>query len=85
MTTSPAKDGNMNKKQNSNNAGVAKQWLNGCNKFAEKGELIKLLQDNTFHGSTDENADEHMERTLEIAELHRTKNMSYNQFMLSFS
>ena len=82
MRMLPAKDGYMNKKLSSSNAGVAKQWFNGCNKFAEKGEFIKLLHANPFHGFTSEDADKHMERTLEIAELHKTKNMTYNQFML---
>lgn len=69
-------------KQGSSNAEVAKQWFNGCSRFAVKREFIKLLRANPFHGFTSEDADKHMERTLEIAELHKTKNMSYNQFML---
>ena len=82
MRMLPAKGGYVKMKQGGRNAEVAKQWFIGCNIFSVKREFIKLLRTNPFHRFTSEDADKHMERTLEIAELHNTKNMTYNQYML---
>lgn len=61
---------------------IARPTPNWNKGFVVRGQLLKFLQDNAFCGLEKGDANKHMERTLEIANLYRTKNMTYNQFML---
>ncbi|GJW08862.1 hypothetical protein Tco_1571285, partial [Tanacetum coccineum] len=42
--------------------------------FELKGQFLKELRDNTFHGSDHEDANEHIEKVLEIVELFHLRN-----------
>ena len=61
---------------------IARPIPNRNKGFVVRGQLLKSLQDKDFCGLEKGDANMHMERTLEIANLYRTKNMTYNQFML---
>lgn len=82
MTENATMEEYMNKTSSNYNSEIVRPKLNGNNWFVVRGQFLKLLQDNTFCGLENEDANKHMERTLEIANLYRTKNMTYNQFML---
>ncbi|GJY92719.1 two-component response regulator-like APRR2 isoform X1 [Tanacetum coccineum] len=50
--------------------------------FELKGRFLKELRENTFRGSKDENANEHIERVLEIVDLLTTPEVTQDQLML---
>ncbi|GKA85050.1 hypothetical protein Tco_0806704 [Tanacetum coccineum] len=50
--------------------------------FELKGQFLKELSDNTFSGSDNEDANEHIERVLEIADLFTVPDVTQDQIML---
>nr|GEX37167.1 hypothetical protein [Tanacetum cinerariifolium] len=49
--------------------------------FELKGQFLKELRDNTFSGSDHEDANEHIEKVLEIVDLFHTPNITIDQVM----
>ncbi|GJT44217.1 copia protein [Tanacetum coccineum] len=47
-----------------------------------KGQFLKELRDNTFNGSNHEDANEHIEKVLEIVDLFHIPNITQDQIML---
>ncbi|GKF30677.1 retrovirus-related pol polyprotein from transposon TNT 1-94, partial [Tanacetum coccineum] len=50
--------------------------------FELKGQFLKELRDNTFSGSDHEDANEHIEKVLEIVDLFHIPNITQDQMML---
>ncbi|GJV77088.1 hypothetical protein Tco_1508672 [Tanacetum coccineum] len=50
--------------------------------FELKGQFLKELRDNTFSGSDNEDANEHIEKVLEIVDLFHIPNITQDQVML---
>ncbi|GJS67166.1 zinc finger, CCHC-type containing protein [Tanacetum coccineum] len=50
--------------------------------FELKGQFLKELRTNTFSGSDDEDANEHIEKVLEIVDLFHIPNITIDQVML---
>ncbi|GKD47328.1 hypothetical protein Tco_1271973 [Tanacetum coccineum] len=48
----------------------------------EEGQFLKELRDNTFSGSEHEDANEHIEKVLEIVDLFHTPKVTQDQIML---
>ncbi|GJZ50717.1 retrovirus-related pol polyprotein from transposon TNT 1-94 [Tanacetum coccineum] len=48
----------------------------------EEGQFLKELRDNTFNGSEHEDANEHIEKVLEIVDLFHIPKITQNQIML---
>ncbi|GJX52221.1 hypothetical protein Tco_0280590 [Tanacetum coccineum] len=51
-------------------------------KFELKGQFLKELREHTFSGLENKDANEHIERVLEIVDLFTTPNVTPNQLML---
>ncbi|GJQ93614.1 hypothetical protein Tco_0004753 [Tanacetum coccineum] len=51
-------------------------------RFEMKGQFLKELRDNTFSGSDNADANEHIERVLEIADLFIVPDVTQDQLML---
>ncbi|GJZ88330.1 hypothetical protein Tco_0660112, partial [Tanacetum coccineum] len=51
-------------------------------RFKLKGQFLKELRDNTFIGSDNEDANEHIEKVLEIVDLFHIPEMTQDQIML---
>nr|GEZ87490.1 hypothetical protein [Tanacetum cinerariifolium] len=51
-------------------------------KFELKGQFLKELRTNTFSGSDHEDANEHIEKVLEIVDLFHIPNITIDQVML---
>ncbi|GJU41298.1 hypothetical protein Tco_1194255 [Tanacetum coccineum] len=47
-----------------------------------KGQFVKELQENRFSGSDNEDANEHIEKVLEIVDLFHVPNITVDQLML---
>ncbi|GKE30127.1 hypothetical protein Tco_1445511 [Tanacetum coccineum] len=56
----------MNKNRADYRSGVTRPKINDKNHFELKGQFLKELPDNTFSGSDHEDANEHIEKVLEI-------------------
>ncbi|GKC10285.1 hypothetical protein Tco_1001895 [Tanacetum coccineum] len=52
--------------------------------FELKGQFLKELRDNTFSGSDNEDANEHIEKVLEIVDLFHIPNITQDQEVISF-
>ncbi|GKD47433.1 hypothetical protein Tco_1272078, partial [Tanacetum coccineum] len=50
--------------------------------FELKGQFLKGLRENTFSGSDNEDANEHIEKVLEIVDLFHVPNITVDQLML---
>ncbi|GKA45480.1 hypothetical protein Tco_0738276 [Tanacetum coccineum] len=50
--------------------------------FELKGQFLKELRDNTFSGSGNEDANEHIKKVLEIVDLFHVPNITQDQIML---
>ncbi|GJR56800.1 hypothetical protein Tco_1498962 [Tanacetum coccineum] len=50
--------------------------------FELKGQFLKELRENTFSGSNHEDANEHIEKVLEIVDLFHVTNITQDQLML---
>ncbi|GKE86325.1 hypothetical protein Tco_1560067 [Tanacetum coccineum] len=62
--------------------GIARPKLENNHPFELKGQFLKELRENTFSGSDNEDANEHIEKVLEIVDLFLIPNITENQLML---
>ncbi|GJT82915.1 homeodomain-like protein [Tanacetum coccineum] len=63
-------------------SGVTRPKINAKDHFELKGQFLKELHDNTFSGSDHEDANEHIEKVLEIVDLFHIPNITQDQIML---
>ncbi|GKB79641.1 retrovirus-related pol polyprotein from transposon TNT 1-94 [Tanacetum coccineum] len=63
-------------------SGVARPKIDDKDNFELKGQFLKELCDNTFSGSDHEDANEHIEKVLEIVDLFHIPNITQDQIML---
>ncbi|GJS23793.1 hypothetical protein Tco_0452425 [Tanacetum coccineum] len=72
----------MTKTREDYRSGIAKPKFDEKARFELKGQFLKELRDNTFSGSDNEDANEHIERVLEIANLFTIPDVTQDQHML---
>ncbi|GJR43532.1 hypothetical protein Tco_1311635 [Tanacetum coccineum] len=72
----------MSKTRTDYGLGVARPKINNKDQFELKGQFLKELQENTFSGSDNEDANEHIEKVLEIVDLFHDPNITVDQLML---
>ncbi|GJS11790.1 hypothetical protein Tco_0368586 [Tanacetum coccineum] len=72
----------MSKTQADYGSGVARPKIEDKDKFELKGQFLKELQTNNFNGSDHKDANEHIEKVLEIIDLFHILNISIDQVML---
>ncbi|GJW53527.1 retrovirus-related pol polyprotein from transposon TNT 1-94 [Tanacetum coccineum] len=63
-------------------SGVARPKIEGKDNFKLKGQFLKELRTNTFSGSDHEDANEHIEKVLEIVDLFHIPNITIEQVIL---
>ncbi|GJS66451.1 retrovirus-related pol polyprotein from transposon TNT 1-94 [Tanacetum coccineum] len=63
-------------------SGVTRPMINQDTPFELKGQFLKELRDNTFSGSEHEDANEHIEKVLEIVDLFHIPKVTQDQIML---
>ncbi|GKA72066.1 reverse transcriptase domain-containing protein [Tanacetum coccineum] len=63
-------------------SGIARPKINDKDHFELRGQFLKELRDNTFSGSYHEDANEHIEKVLEIVELFHVHNITQDQIIL---
>ncbi|GJY74911.1 hypothetical protein Tco_0479342 [Tanacetum coccineum] len=63
-------------------SGVARPKIEDKDNFELKGQFLKELCSNTFSGSDHEDANEHIEKVLEIINLFHINNITIDQVML---
>ncbi|GJS79627.1 retrovirus-related pol polyprotein from transposon TNT 1-94 [Tanacetum coccineum] len=63
-------------------SGVARPKNEDKDNFKLKGQLLKELRTNTFSSSDHEDANEHIEKVLDIVDLFHIPNITINQVML---
>nr|GEX14851.1 hypothetical protein [Tanacetum cinerariifolium] len=63
-------------------SGVARPKIENKDTFELKGQFLKELRTNTFSGSDHEDANEHIEKVLEIVDLFHIPNITIDQVML---
>ncbi|GJR80318.1 retrovirus-related pol polyprotein from transposon TNT 1-94 [Tanacetum coccineum] len=61
---------------------VARPKIDSKDQFELKGQFLKELRENTFSGSDNEDANEHIEKVLEIVDLFHVPNITVDQLML---
>ncbi|GJX26428.1 hypothetical protein Tco_0232724 [Tanacetum coccineum] len=70
------------KTQEDYGSGIARPKFDEKAMFDLKGQFLKDLRDNTFNRSDNEDANEHIERVLEIANLFTIPDVTQDQLML---
>ncbi|GJZ14543.1 retrovirus-related pol polyprotein from transposon TNT 1-94 [Tanacetum coccineum] len=63
-------------------SGVARPKIDNKDQFELKGQFLKELRENTFSGSENEDANEHIEKVLKIVDLFHVPNIIVDQLML---
>nr|GFA14165.1 hypothetical protein [Tanacetum cinerariifolium] len=63
-------------------SGVVRPKINDKTHFELKGQYLKDLRENTFSGSKNEDANEHIEKVLEIVDLFHIPKVTQDQVML---
>nr|GEV98823.1 hypothetical protein [Tanacetum cinerariifolium] len=63
-------------------SGVARPKIEDKDNFEPKGQFLKELHDNTFSGSDHEDANEHIEKVLEIVDLFNIPNITIDQVII---
>nr|GEU96162.1 reverse transcriptase domain-containing protein [Tanacetum cinerariifolium] len=63
-------------------SGVARPKIENKDNFEPKGQFLKELRTNTFSGSNHEDANEHIEKVLEIIDLFHIPNITIDRVML---
>ncbi|GJX97005.1 hypothetical protein Tco_0352803 [Tanacetum coccineum] len=61
-----------------------KPKINQDTPFELKGQFLKELRDNTFSGSEHEDANEHIEKVLEIVDLFHIPKVTQDQMLRAF-
>ncbi|GJZ57571.1 retrovirus-related pol polyprotein from transposon TNT 1-94 [Tanacetum coccineum] len=72
----------MSKTRGDYGSGVTRPKINQDTHFELKGQFLKELRDNTFSGSELEDANEHIEKVLEIVDLFYIPKVTQDQIML---
>ncbi|GJV76659.1 hypothetical protein Tco_1508243 [Tanacetum coccineum] len=72
----------MSKTRGDYGSGVTRLKIDENAHFKLKGKFLKELHDNTFSGSEHEDANEHIEKVLEIVDLFHILNITQDQIML---
>ncbi|GJQ98998.1 hypothetical protein Tco_0521983 [Tanacetum coccineum] len=72
----------MRKTRTDYGSGVARPKIDNKDQFELKGQFLKELRENTFSGSDNEDANEHIEKVLEIVDLFHVPNINVDQLML---
>ncbi|GJV59856.1 hypothetical protein Tco_1465956 [Tanacetum coccineum] len=72
----------MSKTQTNYGSGVARPKIDNKDQFELKGQLLKELRENTFSGSDNDDANEHIEKVLKIVDLFHVPNITVDQLML---
>ncbi|GJS39081.1 hypothetical protein Tco_0564124 [Tanacetum coccineum] len=72
----------MTKTRDDYGSGIARQKFDDKAKFEFKGQFLKELLENTFSRSDNGDANEHIERVLEIADLFTVPDVTQDQLML---
>nr|GFA23765.1 hypothetical protein [Tanacetum cinerariifolium] len=72
----------MSKTRSQYGLGVARPKIEDKDNFELKGQFLKELRTNTFSGSNHEDANEHIEKVLEIVDLIHIPNVTVDQVML---
>ncbi|GJY00073.1 RNA-directed DNA polymerase, eukaryota [Tanacetum coccineum] len=72
----------MSKTRNDYGSGVARPKIDNKDQFELKGQFLKELRENTFSGSDNEDANEHIEQVLKIVDLFHVPNITVDQLML---
>ncbi|GJR76193.1 hypothetical protein Tco_0088558 [Tanacetum coccineum] len=72
----------MSKTQGDYRSGVTRPMINQDTHFELKEKFLKELRDNTFSGSEHEDANEHIEKVLEIVDLFHIPKITQDQIML---
>ncbi|GKA11385.1 putative reverse transcriptase domain-containing protein [Tanacetum coccineum] len=66
----------MSKTRTNYGSGVARPKIDNKDQFELKGQFLKELRENTFSGSDNEDANEHIEKVLEIVDLFHVPNIT---------
>ncbi|GKG36963.1 hypothetical protein Tco_0447136 [Tanacetum coccineum] len=66
----------MSKTRTDYGSGVARPKTDNKDQFKLKGQFLKELRENTFSGSDNEDANEHIEKVLEIVDLFYIPNIT---------
>ncbi|GJW81386.1 hypothetical protein Tco_0145361 [Tanacetum coccineum] len=69
----------MSKTQTDYGSGVARPKIDNKDQFKLKGKFFKELRENTFSGLDNEDANEHVEKVLEIVDLFHVPNITVDQ------
>ncbi|GKA51968.1 retrovirus-related pol polyprotein from transposon TNT 1-94 [Tanacetum coccineum] len=72
----------MSKTRGNYGSGVVRPKINDKTHFELKGQYLKELRENTFSGSEHEDANEHIEKVLEIVDLFHIPEVTQDQVML---
>ncbi|GJV16589.1 hypothetical protein Tco_1361912 [Tanacetum coccineum] len=72
----------MSKTRTDYGSGVARTKIDNKDQFELKGQFLKELQENPFSGLDNEDANEHIEKVLEIVDLFHVSNITVDQLML---
>ncbi|GKA04511.1 putative reverse transcriptase domain-containing protein [Tanacetum coccineum] len=72
----------MSKTETDYGSGVARPKIDNNDQFELKGQFLKELRENTFSGSDNEDANEHIEKVLKIVDLFHVPNITVDQLML---
>ncbi|GJZ96763.1 gag-pol polyprotein [Tanacetum coccineum] len=72
----------MSKTRTDYGTGVARSKIDNKDQFELKGQFLKELRENTFSGSDNEDANEYIEKVLEIIDLFHVSSITVDQLML---
>ncbi|GJV05623.1 hypothetical protein Tco_1343279 [Tanacetum coccineum] len=72
----------MGKTRTDYGSGVARPKIEEKDSFELKGQFLKELRENTFSGSDNKDANEHIEKVLKIVDLFHVPNITVDQLML---
>ncbi|GJZ32243.1 hypothetical protein Tco_0577679 [Tanacetum coccineum] len=81
-TVAETKEQYMSKTRENYGSGITRPTINQDTPFELKGQFLKELCDNTFSGSEHEDANEHIEKVLEIVDLFHIPIVTQDQIML---
>ncbi|GKD91489.1 hypothetical protein Tco_1366996 [Tanacetum coccineum] len=72
----------MSKTRTDYGSGVARPKIEEKDSFELKGQFLKELRENMFSGLDNKDANEHIEKVLEIVDLFHVPNITEDQLML---
>ncbi|GJR09647.1 hypothetical protein Tco_0792299 [Tanacetum coccineum] len=72
----------MSKTRTDYGSGVARPKIEEKDSFKLKGQFLKELRENTFSGSDNKDANEHIKKVLEIVDLFHVPDITEDQLML---